>query len=340
MGMPIDRRTFLRVTGMALGAGALYRIAPAWAADGPAAETARLLAGRNGEAVTPFTFVQLSDTHVGFEGPANPTGTRAFERAVEMVNALPRVPDLVLFTGDLTHDSETPGEPAVRMRRWKKIADGLKVPVHRMVPGEHDAGLDGGALFREMFGETSYAFDHRGVHFVALDNVSRAKPEVGPDQVAWLRRDLARFPPTAPIVVFTHRPLFDLRPDWEWFTRDGDQVMAVLAPFENVTVLYGHIHREDRHEVGRVRHYAARSLVFAFPDPAAGVPKRPVPFDKDHPMRNLGLRVVQAGPGSPPAPGTVTCEEVELTLQERSGTEGFQQILRPSSLGPLEGRTS
>jgi hypothetical protein len=116
--------------------------------------------------------------------------------------------------------------------------------------------------------------------------------------------------------------------------------MAILAPFENVTVLYGHIHREDLHETTHARHYAARSLIFAFPDPATTAAKKPNPFDREHPMRNLGLRVVHAGPGKPSAVATVTCEEVELTLQERSGTEGFQQILRPSSLGPVEGRRS
>jgi 3',5'-cyclic AMP phosphodiesterase CpdA len=218
------------------------------------------------------------------------------------------------------------------MRRFKEIAARLKVPLVKTIPGEHDAGLDGGVLYREIFGETSYSFDHRGIHFVALDNVSRAKPEVGPERLAWLAKDLARFPRTAPIVVFTHRPLFDLKPEWEWFTRDGDEVMNVLAPFENVTVLYGHIHREDVHIEQHARHYAARSLVFAFPDPGKVADKKPLPFDRDHPFRNLGLRVVQAGPGAPPAPLALGMDEVELALQERSGTEGFQQILKPSSL--------
>src|SRR5262249_59914009 len=107
-------------------------------------------------------------------------------------------------------------------------------------------GLDGGELCRSVFGRPSYSFDHRGVHFVALDNVSRAKPEVGEAQRAWLARDLSRFHPATPIVVFTHRPLFDLRPDWEWFTSDGDEVMKPPAPFENATVLDGHIHRHDQ----------------------------------------------------------------------------------------------
>ncbi len=330
--MAIDRRDFLRITGLSLGAGALYRVAPALAGEGAPGDVRRGQALANGEAVTPFSFVQLSDTHVGFSGPPNPTGAAAFERAVAMVNALSPRPDLILFTGDLTHDSETPGEPAARMRRFKEIAARLQVTKQHAVPGEHDAGLDGGALFREFFGETSSAFDHKGVHFIGLDNVSRARPEVGPAQLAWLKQDLARFPRTAPIVLFTHRPLFDLKPEWEWFTRDGDAVMKLLEPYENVTVLYGHIHREDVHQVGPVRHLAARSLVFAFPDPVLVADKKPIPFNAEHPFRNLGLRVVRAGPGKAPQPAALSIDEVELTMREHSGTEGFAQLLRPTSL--------
>jgi 3',5'-cyclic AMP phosphodiesterase CpdA len=328
----MDRRHFLRIAASSLGAGALYRVAPAWAKSGPAVAVAGEQARRNGEAVTPFTFVQLSDTHVGFAGPPNPTGTLAFERAVERVNALPDRPGFVLFTGDLTHESEVPGEHERRMRRFKEIAGQVQVARTYAVPGEHDAGLDGGALFRANFGETSYAFDHRGVHFVAIDNVSRARPEVGREQIVWLRRDLARFTPTTPIVVFTHRPLFDLEPEWEWFTRDGDEVMAVLDPFESVTVLYGHIHREDVHRTPRATHLAARSLIFAFPDPAATHEKKPVPFDREHPFRNLGMRVVSAGSAASRGGREVQCDEVELSLKHLSGTEGFAQLLRPSTL--------
>jgi 3',5'-cyclic AMP phosphodiesterase CpdA len=324
----VDRRDFLRIAGASLGFGALYRVAPLLGASPEANHLAKLLGNKNGERVTPFSFVQLSDTHVGFNGPPNPLGTRAFERAVDMINGLPQRPEVLLFTGDLTHDSENPGEHADRMRLFRKIAGRLRVPRIQCVPGEHDAGLDGGALFRDAFGETSYSFDHRGVHFVALDNVSQARPIVGPAQISWLKKDLARFPATAPIVVFTHRPLFDLRPDWEWFTSDGDEVVNALAPYENVTVLYGHIHRENVHQEGNATHYAARSLIFAFPDPASGVPKKPLPFDKEQPFKNLGLRVVREGgrkPGSTPRPGI---EDIELTLREFSGTVGIQQLLK------------
>jgi hypothetical protein len=108
--------------------------------------------------------------------------------------------------------------------------------------------------------------------------------------------------------------------------------MRLLEPYQNVTVLYGHIHREDQHQVGRVNHLAARSLIFAFPDPAQVADKKNLPFDAAHPFRNLGLRVVHAGPGQAPRSAAVTFDEVELTLREHSGTEGFAQLLRPTTL--------
>jgi 3',5'-cyclic AMP phosphodiesterase CpdA len=321
----IDRRRFLTLTGTSIGVGALLHVAPLLAQSQSGRRLAARLGKSNGEAPKPFSFVQLSDTHVGYSGPQNPTGTAAFEKAVSIINGLPQQPDLVLFTGDLTHDSEKPGEHADRMRLFQKIAGTLRAPLVKYVPGEHDAGLDGGKLFRDAFGETHYSFDHKGVHFIALDNVSLARPNVGPEQLAWLKKDLARFPVTAPIVVFTHRPLFDLRPDWEWFTGDGDEVMNLLAPYENVTVLYGHIHRHHEHVEGHSTHIAARSLIFAFPDPEAGVPKTAIPFDPQKPFANLGLRVLEEDGGQAMRPKV---RDVELTLREYAGTVGIQQFLK------------
>ena len=296
-----DRRSFLKIAGSSLGVGVLYSAYPAALAGGQAGNMFASLGHASGEQVAPFSFVQLSDAHVGFNGPPDPLGTRAFERAVDMINGLSQRPDLVLFTGDLTHDTEDKDTHAARMKQFQEISKKINVPLIKHVPGEHDAGLDGGALYREFFGESHYSFDHRGVHFVALDNVSRAKPEIGADQLAWLKKDLARFSKSAPIVIFTHRPLFDLRPDWEWFTSDGDEVMNALTAYDNVTVLYGHIHRDDEHETGKIHHYAARSLIFAFPDPV-GVqgPRKPLPFDKDHPFKNLGIRTVSFNGRSQP----------------------------------------
>ncbi len=324
-----DRRSFLRIAGSSLGIGVLYSAYPAALTQGEANSMFSALGRETGEKVTPFSFVQLSDAHVGFDGPPDPLGTKAFERAVEMINGLPQRPDLVLFTGDLTHDTEDKDVHIQRMKQFQEISKKINVPLIKCVAGEHDAGLDGGALYREFFGEGYYSFDHRGVHFVGLDNVSRAKPEVGGEQLAWLKKDLARFSKSAPIVVFTHRPLFDLRPDWEWFTSDGDDVMNVLGNYDNVTVLYGHIHRDDEHEIGNVHHFAARSLIFAFPDPnGASGPRKPVPFDKDHPFKNLGIRTVNFHGGSQAASRAVSIEDIELTAREFRNINGIQQMLR------------
>jgi len=315
-----DRRSFLKIAGTSIGVGALFHFAPALGASPAGGELARIIKGRSGEAPRPFSFVQLSDTHVGFSGPPNPLGTRAFEEAVRTINALPEPPDLILFTGDLTHDSEDRGEHASRMKKFREIAAGLNVRNVKVIPGEHDAGLDGGALFRDVFGETHYSFDHKGVHFVALDNVSRAKPEVGGEQLAWLKKDLSRFDASAPVVLFTHRPLFDLKPEWEWFTHDGDDVMNAVSACRNLTVLYGHIHRRQVTPLNGVTHYGAHSLIFAFPDPESGVDKKPLPFDKARPFANLGVRRIREE-----SPG-IGIEEIELTAREFAGVAGIQQF--------------
>jgi 3',5'-cyclic AMP phosphodiesterase CpdA len=321
----LDRRSFLRIAGISMGAAALYQFAPRLAFGQAVSNSMR---EANGEAPAPFRFAQLSDAHVGFNGPPDPLGTQAFEHAVELLNTTAQPPELVLFTGDLTHDADNRDEHVSRMRKFKEIAGRLKTSKLYFVPGEHDAGLDGGQLYREFFGESSYSFDFRGVHFVGLDNVSRAKPEVGPERRVWLAKDLARFSNTTPIVVFTHRPLFDLKPEWEWFTSDGPEVMKILTPFENVTVLYGHIHRRDVHREGTASHYAARSMIFSFPDPQVAKAKKPNPFDKGDPFKNLGLRMIDAGGG-----GAVAVNDVELNVREFAGRSGIQQIMKAGVLG-------
>jgi 3',5'-cyclic AMP phosphodiesterase CpdA len=304
----MNRRDFMRLSAVSLGAGAMIQFVPNLAlAEG----VTRHLRRNNGEAPSPFSFVQLSDTHVGFNGPPDPLGTAAFERAVNVINSLDPQPDFVLFTGDLTHDADDLGEHAKRFKTFRDISSRLKVKTLHHVPGEHDAALDGGTLFRENFGETHHSFDHRGVHFIGVDNVSQGRPRVGKEQLAWMQKDLSRYSKSTPIVVFTHRPLFDLKPEWEWFTSDGDDAMKLLAPFDAVTVLYGHIHRENHMTRGNAQHHASPSLIFANPDPSVAE-KKPLPFDKDHPFNNLGA--------------------VEITSQKLSGTEGIQQILKEVTL--------
>jgi 3',5'-cyclic AMP phosphodiesterase CpdA len=333
----VDRRSFLRIAGLSLGIGVVYEFAPMLAHRAGASAITDYFKKANGEAPASFTFAQFSETHVGFQGPPDPLGTKAFENAVALLNQSAQRPDFVLFTGDLTHDIPNRDAHAQRMKLFKSIAARINTPATHTVPGENDAALDGGVLYRENFGPSHYSFDHKGVHFIALDNVSLGRPLVGPEQLAWLKTDLARFPKTAPIIVFTHRPLFDLKPEWEWFTSDGDEVMNLLAPYENVTVLYGHIHRHDvRQTNGRIMQYAARSLIFAFNDPATNADKKPLPFDKDDPFKDLGIRRVDTQ-GTAPSSAPLAVKDIVLTKTEFSGVSGMQQMLKNN---PSTNRTS
>src|SRR5215469_9776562 len=182
--------------------------------------------GVRGTETESFHFVQLSDTHWGFNGPnINPDSQGTLKKAVAAVNALDEQPDFVVFTGDLT---QTTGDGKVRrdrMAEFRDIVSQLKVKTVRFMPGEHDASLDRGEAYQEFFGDLHYTFDHNGVHFIVLDNVSDPTAAVGEQQLRWLQSDLNQMKKDARIVVLTHRPLFDLAPDWDWATRDGAAVI-------------------------------------------------------------------------------------------------------------------
>jgi 3',5'-cyclic AMP phosphodiesterase CpdA len=272
----LNRRDFLRLA--ALGGGVAFASAlPGWAAASDA----------------DFFFVQLSDAHWGFEGPAiNPDAKGTLPKAIAAVNALPVAPDFVVFTGDLTHTTDDPAVRRARMREFQAIVAGLKAKPLYLMPGEHDASLDNGEAFRELFGPTHYTFDHRGVHFVVLDNVSDPAGRVGDAQIAWLADDLSHQAPDARIVVFTHRPLFDLAPQWDWATRDGAAVIDVLQKHAYVTVFYGHIHQEHHTTTGAIAHHAARSLMFPLPAPGSQPQRLPLPWDASAPYKGLGWRSV------------------------------------------------
>jgi len=164
------------------------------------------------------------------------------------------------------------------MREFKAIVAGLKAPVQRYMPGEHDASLDQGKAFQEHFGATHYSFDHKGLHFAVLDNVSDAQAAIGDAQLDWLLADLKPLPAQAPVVVFTHRPLFDLAPQWDWATKDGSKAIDLLQHWKNVTVFYGHIHQEHHFRTGAIAHHAAQSLIFPLPAPLSQPKRAPVPW--------------------------------------------------------------
>lgn len=280
----MQRRDFLALT--ALGGGAVFGSGLA----GCATRADGTSAAGNGD----FYFVQLSDTHWGYQGPANPDSAVTLRKAVATVNALSTPPEFIVFTGDLTHTTDDPAERRRRLAEFKSIVADLKVKTVRFMPGEHDASLDRGAAYKEFFGETFYSFDHRGVHFIAIDNVSDPGAKIGDEQLAWLRADLARLDKQAPIVVLTHRPLFDLAPKWDWATRDGAQAVELLMPFANVTVFYGHIHQEHHQMTGHIAHHSAKSLIFALPAPDSQPHRTPLPWDASAPYKGLGFREIEA----------------------------------------------
>ena len=283
MARTINRRDFLKLAGLG---GAVF-------ASGLGYRTGA--AARTYSAAQDFYFVQLSDSHWGFSGPEiNPDADGTLRKAVVAVNALKERPDFIVFTGDLTHSTDDPVERRKRMREFREIVSGLKVKDLKFMPGEHDASLDHGKAYRELFGDTHYTFDHKGIHFIALDNVSDPAALIGDEQLAWLRSDLDRLDKEAPIVVFAHRPLFDLYPQWDWATRDGAKAIELLMPYRNVTVFYGHIHQEHRHMTGHIAHHAARSLIFPLPAPGSAPKRMPIPWDAAQPYKGLGFREVDA----------------------------------------------
>ena len=218
---------------------------------------------------------------------------------MELVNALQQAPDSVIFTGDLTHTTDDDAERRRRMAGFRAHAAKLRVPAVRLMAGEHDASLDRSQAYQENFGSLRYTFDHKGVHFIALDNVSDPKGILGDAQIDWLSRDLKAIPKEKPIVVFTHRPLFDLKPDWDWTTGDGSRAIDVLHAYPHVTVFYGHIHQEHHQMTDHIAHHAARSLVFPLPVPGSQPKRTPLPWDAAHPGRGLGFRDVDTDPRAP-----------------------------------------
>jgi hypothetical protein len=273
----MDRRDFLGLA--AAGGGAVF----ASALPGCATRTAD----------KDFYFVQLSDAHWGFEGPANPDAAVTLGKAVAAVNALAEPPEFIVFTGDLTHTTDDPVERRRRLAQFKSIVADLKIKTVRFMPGEHDAGLDRGAAFQEFFGATHYTFDHKGVHFIVLDNVSDPGSKVGDAQLGWLKADLEHRDRAVPIVVLTHRPLFDLAPRWDWHTRDGAQALEMLMPFDNVTVFYGHIHQEHHQMTGHIAHHSAKSLIFPLPVAGSQRERTPLPWDPTAPYSGLGFREIE-----------------------------------------------
>lgn len=243
-----------------------------------------------------FYFIQLSDTHWGFNKKKfNPDPQASLRQAFAMVNQLEDKPDFIMFTGDLTHTTDDPKQRRQRLSDFRGFADQhLEHHTLRFIPGEHDASLDNGEAYRELFGETYYSFDHKGIHFIALDNVSDPRGRIGDTQLQWLATDLAQLSNEQAIVVFAHRPLFPLYPKWDWHTADGERAITLLKHYSFVEVFYGHIHQRHHHQTAHISHHAASSLVFPLPKPGAAPKRKPLVWDANSPHRGLAVREIES----------------------------------------------
>ena len=272
-----DRRSFLKCMAWA-GTGALFAF-NGGIASSIGLDSAIAAPARSGP-VAPFSFVQLSDSHIGFNKPPNADARATFGEAIAKVQALSVRPDFIIHTGDvsqLSRDDEF--DDAEQMLK----ATGLPV---FFIPGEHDMlDPEGGRAFLNRFGKGTkgagwYSFDHRGIHFVALVNVADLKPggmgNLGVQQLKWLKADLAGRSSSTPIVLFAHIPLWTVYADWGWGTDDSAEALKLLARFGSVTVLNGHIHQITQKVEGRIAFHTARST--AFPQPAPGTAPGPGPL--------------------------------------------------------------
>jgi Icc protein len=225
------------------------------------------MAGRTND----FTFVQISDTHIGFRKDANPDVVGSLRRAIADINALPAKPAFVVHTGDVSHLSK-PEE----FGRAKELLQELTVDRVHTVPGEHDTIDDGATGYLRLFdhdgkGRSWYSFDQAGVHFVGLNNVLNFKAgtlaALGDEQLAWMKADLSGVSHSTPVVVLAHIPLWTVWERWGWGTADSAQAMALLRPFGSVTVLNGHIHQVLQKVEGNVALHTAMSLAYPLPTP-------------------------------------------------------------------------
>jgi 3',5'-cyclic-AMP phosphodiesterase len=272
----VDRRGFLKCMAWA-GTGAFCVIQggvlKSYALSAMPQMASKVSAGE-------LSFVQISDSHMGFNKPANPNVAATLQLAVDKINGLATPPEFLLHTGDVSHLSK-----AEQFDTVDQILKGAPTKDVFYVPGEHDVLEDDGKQFEERYGKGSkgagwYSFDKKGVHFIGLVNVMNLKAgglgTLGPDQLAWMKDDVQHLKHSTPIVVFAHIPLWTVYPDWGWGTQDSAEALAYLKKFGSVTVLNGHIHQTMQKVEGNVTFHTAAST--AFPQPAPGKADSPGPM--------------------------------------------------------------
>ena len=260
-----------------------------WTVSGGIPRTVGLIGEAAAEEARGLTFLQISDSHVGFDKPANPNAIGTLEEAVARIAAIPVKPAFMIHTGDISHLSKV-----TEFDNADRIISQTRLDVH-YVPGEHDFLDEERKLYLERYGRGTkgagwYSFDANGVHFIGLVNVVDLKAgglgNLGSDQLEWLAADLKGRSASTPIVVFAHIPLWTVYPEWGWGTEDGGRALELLKGFGSVTVLNGHIHQVMQKVEGSVTFHTARST--AFPQPAPGTAPSPGPMKvADDKLRTL-----------------------------------------------------
>jgi len=282
----INRRGFLKCMAWA-GTGALCVL------QGGVLKSFSLSDASHRQINGDLSFVQLSDSHMGFDKPANSDVVATLQTAVAKINGLAVAPEFMLHTGDITHLSK----PS-QFDQVQQILQSARPKEVFFVPGEHDVLEDDGQQYRERFGKNTkgagwYSFDKKGVHFIGLVNVMNLKAggmgSLGAEQLAWLNDDVSHLSKSTPIVVFAHMPLWNIYPDWGWGTDDSAQALAYLKHFGSVTVLNGHIHQTMQKVEGNVTFHTAASTAFPQPPPGSAASAGPMKVPADRLRSLLGI---------------------------------------------------
>jgi len=286
----VDRRGFLKCMAWA-GTGLVWTMSGGIPAS-------RIFASATGSTTksADFNFVQISDSHIGFDKPANPDVTATLQVAIRKINAVPEVPDFIVHTGDLSHLSK-PSE----FDTLDQVLKGASAKQIYFVPGEHDTLNDNGDQYLERYGKGTkgtgwYSFDHKGVHFVGLVNVTNLKAgglgSLGHEQLEWLEDDLKGRSSSTPLVLFAHIPLWTIYPDWGWGTEDSEQALSYVKRFGSVTVLNGHIHQVMQKIEGKLSFHTAMSTAFPQPAPGTAPSAGPMRVPADQLRKILGITEV------------------------------------------------
>jgi plastocyanin len=318
-----DRRGFLQCMAW-VGTGAMWTMAGGVLKGMPIEQAARGAMKMSG--MSGLRFAQISDSHIGFDKPANTDVTATLRAAIAKIKAAPEQPSFVLHTGDLTHLSK-PAE----FDTLQQVLGELSMPVF-YVPGEHDVLEDDGKSYLQRFGKGTqgagwHSFDQGGIHFIGLVNVVNLKAgglgSLGAEQLEWLEKDVKRLKSSTPIVVFAHIPLWSVYPEWGWGTDDSERALAYLKRFGSVSVLNGHIHQVMQKVEGHVSFHTAMSTAFPQPAPGSAPSPGPMKVDADRLKKVLGLSRMSFHDVNHP----IAITDVPLEDEMKTAGAGGQQVV-------------